>query len=85
MLLTVVYKGNCLAALFNTIYGHVRPAVVAPLQDSDMGDGLPVPIVHLERILLSGLAWIETQLVLSSRGPRGTSIHWSMPSAVPCP
>ena len=46
VLLTVVNKGNRLVGSLDAIHGHTR---LASLQNGDVVDCFPVPVVHLER------------------------------------
>jgi hypothetical protein len=65
MYLAVVNKGNRLVGLLNAINGHTRLAIsVARLQDSDMVEGLTVPVVNLERLPIRREARRDAQLVL---------------------
>lgn len=64
MFLTVVNKGNSLVRLLNAIDCHTRlAAAVASLQDSDMVESFPVPVVNFERLPILRDARRETESV----------------------
>jgi hypothetical protein len=69
VLVTIINKGNRLAALLNAVDGHDGPAVGACLQDGDMVDGFPVPVVYRERIPLFRQARLDAPCLLPGAAP----------------
>lgn len=55
VLLSIINKGNSFIILRNAIHGHSRPAPGGVgLQDSDVIESLPIPVVYLERLPIRG-------------------------------
>jgi len=62
--LAVVNKGNHLVVSLDSVNGHTRPGFVfSRLQDVDVVDGLPISLVHLERLPIRRQARRDMQLV----------------------
>jgi hypothetical protein len=70
VLVTIINKGNRLTALLNAVDDHDGPAVGARLQDGDMVDGFPVPVVYRERISFFRQARLDAQLVCFPAQPQ---------------
>jgi hypothetical protein len=70
MPLTVVKKWNSTIVLLNAIDGHTRHAAVAHLVHGDVIDGLPVPVMYLERLPIRREARRETQFVYFKSKPK---------------